>query len=113
MNSVVFLPGFMSDARLFRGPAGGLVADPVGSGRDIRGRRPTYSRHGGTGLTDLPDRSVLVGASLGGMVAMEVLRRAPERVAGLVLIATDALSELPAVAAGARPDDHPSKGGPA
>lgn len=38
-------------------------------------------------LADLPPRFVLVGHSMGGYVALEMLRAAPERSAGLVLIA--------------------------
>ena len=40
-------------------------------------------------LAGAPDRFVLAGLSMGGMVAMEVLARAPERVAGAVLMDTD------------------------
>ncbi|MDH3667136.1 MAG: alpha/beta hydrolase [Paracoccaceae bacterium] len=36
-----------------------------------------------------PERFVLAGLSMGGMVAMEVLARAPERVAGAALMDTD------------------------
>jgi pimeloyl-ACP methyl ester carboxylesterase len=41
-------------------------------------------------LASAPERFVLAGLSMGGMVAMEVLARAPERVAGAVLMDTDA-----------------------
>lgn len=40
-------------------------------------------------LADAPERFVLAGLSMGGMVAMEVLARAPGRVAGAVLMDTD------------------------
>jgi pimeloyl-ACP methyl ester carboxylesterase len=40
-------------------------------------------------LAGAPERFVLAGLSMGGMVAMEVLARAPERVAGAVLMDTD------------------------
>lgn len=50
-------------------------------------------------LAGAPARFALVGASLGGMVAIEMLRRAPERVSRVALISTDALSEQPGVAA--------------
>lgn len=43
--------------------------------------------------TDSP--LLLCGASMGGMVAMEALRLAPERVAGLVLCGTNARAETP------------------
>jgi len=107
---IVFLPGFMSDARLFRDQAEALSPDfsvqvaslgPADNIRDMAARV----------IADLPQEAALVGASLGGMVAMEVLRRAPERVARLVLIATDALSELPAVAAARDPMISRAKAG--
>lgn len=44
-------------------------------------------------LPDLPDRFVLVGFSMGGYVALEILRAAPERVAGLVLASTTAAAD--------------------
>ena len=40
-------------------------------------------------LGEAPGRFVLAGLSMGGMVAMEVRARAPERVAGAVLMDTD------------------------
>ncbi len=36
-----------------------------------------------------PERFVIAGLSMGGMVAMEVIARAPERVAGAVILDTD------------------------
>jgi pimeloyl-ACP methyl ester carboxylesterase len=38
---------------------------------------------------------VLCGASMGGMIAMEAVRQAPERVAGLALLGTSARPETP------------------
>ena len=40
-------------------------------------------------IAGAPDRFVLAGLSMGGMVAMEVIARAPARVAGAVLMDTD------------------------
>ena len=40
-------------------------------------------------IAGAPERFVVAGLSMGGMVAMEVLARAPERVAGAVLMDTD------------------------
>ena len=42
-------------------------------------------------LAGAPERFVLAGLSMGGMVAMEVLARAPERVAGAVLMDTESI----------------------
>jgi pimeloyl-ACP methyl ester carboxylesterase len=41
------------------------------------------------------DRAVVCGLSMGGYVAFELLRRAPERLAGLVLANTRALADAP------------------
>jgi pimeloyl-ACP methyl ester carboxylesterase len=47
-------------------------------------------------LDAAPQRFILVGHAMGGFVAFEVLRRAPERVAKLVLISTLASADGPA-----------------
>lgn len=44
-------------------------------------------------IRDSPERFVLVGTSMGGYVALEVLRQAPERVAGLALISSSARAD--------------------
>lgn len=44
-------------------------------------------------LAAAPDRFVLVGLSMGGYVALEVVRRAPERVSGLALLCTSARAD--------------------
>lgn len=99
MEPIVFIPGFMSDARLFRSQIEPLSARapvqicPVTGADSVR-------ELAGQVLSAAPQRFALVGASLGGMVAIEVLRRAPDRVSRLALISTDALSEQPGIAAG-------------
>jgi len=40
-------------------------------------------------LASAPERFIVAGLSMGGMVAMEVIARAPDRVAGAVLLDTD------------------------
>ncbi|WP_375175223.1 alpha/beta fold hydrolase [Pseudooceanicola sp.] len=54
-------------------------------------------------LPNLPPRFALVGASLGGTVALEILRKAPERVKRLCLIATDVFPDAPEVSADREP----------
>ncbi|MBK0400791.1 alpha/beta fold hydrolase [Limibaculum sp. M0105] len=46
-------------------------------------------------LATAPPRFVVAGLSMGGMVAMEVMARAPERVAGAVLMDTDPTAARP------------------
>ncbi|MEV7610868.1 alpha/beta fold hydrolase [Microbacterium sp. NPDC089320] len=52
--------------------------------------RPTVSYQVAALLGDLPDTFVLVGHSLGGIVGMALALAAPQRVAGLVLVSTNA-----------------------
>lgn len=98
MEPVVFLPGFMSDGRIFRD-----LIEPMSQSRTVQVASlsgvDTVREMAAKVLESLPGRCMLVGHSLGGMVAMEVARRAPKGVSRLALIATDALSELPGVAA--------------
>lgn len=47
-------------------------------------------------LPDLPGRFAVAGFSLGGFLALEMMAQAPERVAGLALIATNARADAPA-----------------
>ncbi|MEC3859938.1 alpha/beta hydrolase [Mesobacterium sp. TK19101] len=54
-------------------------------------------------LVHAPAKFALVGHDLGGMVAIEVMRRAPERVTRLALIASSAQAETPKDAAARDP----------
>jgi pimeloyl-ACP methyl ester carboxylesterase len=46
-------------------------------------------------LADAPPRFALAGISMGGYVALEAMRQAPERVRGLAMISTSARSDTP------------------
>nr|WP_174826721.1 alpha/beta fold hydrolase [Ruegeria arenilitoris] len=50
-------------------------------------------------LDQLPHRFALGGLGLGGVVALELIRRAPDRVSRLCLMATDAQADTPLLAA--------------
>lgn len=52
--------------------------------------RPAIADQVSVLLADLPETSVLVGHSLGGIVGMALAAAAPERVAGLCLVSTNA-----------------------
>ncbi|WP_109312357.1 alpha/beta fold hydrolase [Ruegeria sp. AU67] len=98
MIPVIFLPGMMCDARLF-----GPQIDA------LSGRMPVMtfplSRHDSVQamaddiLQNAPAEFALTGLSMGGIVAMEVLRQAPERVSRLALLDTNPLAEKPEVKA--------------
>jgi pimeloyl-ACP methyl ester carboxylesterase len=99
---VVFLPGMMCDARLFAPQIADLGRDTVVSVAPIsRGDRIEDIA---SGLLDhLPRRFALAGLSMGGIVAMEILRRAPDRVTRIALMDTNPLAETPHSSAGYEP----------
>ncbi|MGR3502951.1 alpha/beta fold hydrolase [Pseudaestuariivita sp.] len=62
-------------------------------------------------LAHTPPRFALAGLSMGGIVAMEVIRRAPDRVTRLALMDTNPKAEHPAVAAAREPQIAKVQGG--
>ena len=46
-------------------------------------------------LAEAPPRFALAGLSMGGMICMEVMRQAPERVERLALLDTNAMADTP------------------
>lgn len=88
----VCLPGTLCDARLFaplieRLP---LDASVVGSGDAA-----TVGAWAAAVLATAPERFVAIGFSLGGFAVLELLRHAPHRLRGVVLIASHAHPDRP------------------
>lgn len=101
-ESVVFLPGMMCDARLFEPQIRAFSAThPVMVAPITHGQR--IEEIASNLLTVLPQKFALAGLSMGGIVAMEILRRAPERVTRIALMDTNCLAETPQVAANREP----------
>ena len=102
VEPLVFLPGMMCDARLFGpqiaalSPEFSVMVCPVTRGERIEEIASAL-------LDDLPSRFALAGLSMGGIVAMEILRRAPGRVTRLALMGTNPLAETPHTAAAREP----------
>ena len=94
MTALVLLPGMMCDARLF-GPQIGALSGvttlhlPPLTGAD------TVAGLAAQILREAPPRFALAGLSMGGIVAMEVLRQAPDRVTKIALLDTNPLAETP------------------
>lgn len=86
---LILLPGMMCDARLY---APQLAAFPDATVLPITASDTVEQLAAGV-LADAPDRFALGGLSMGGIVAMEVLRQAPHRVARLALMDTNPLAE--------------------
>ncbi|WP_099826429.1 alpha/beta fold hydrolase [Oceaniglobus indicus] len=95
---LVLLPGFMSDMRIW-----GAQIEAMSAMHTLHlanwGAADSVEDMADAVLLTAPPRFALAGHSLGGMVAMEIFRRAPERVSRLALISTNCLSETPPAAA--------------
>ncbi|QBF32782.1 alpha/beta fold hydrolase [Thalassococcus sp. S3] len=99
---VVFLPGMMADARVFDQQIRMMSTERVVTVAPITlGER--IEEIASSILPHLPARFALVGCGMGGIVAMEILRRAQERVARVALMDTDPLAETPQAAAEREP----------
>lgn len=97
-DPAVLIPGFMADARVFMPQIAQL-----GATRQIILLAPGMADTVETVATDaapnLPPRFAVIGHGLGGNIAIELLRRRPEAVSRIALIATDPLPEPPQLAA--------------
>jgi len=91
---LVLLPGLLNDAALWRHQVETLddIAETV---------VPDLTRFDDLGacaralLAELPDSFALAGLSMGGYVAQEIMRHAPERVRRLALLDTSFLADTP------------------
>jgi len=96
MTPLVLIPGMMCDARLFGPQLTALSAERTIFTPSI-GARDTMSALAAEILKSAPPRFALAGLSMGGIVAMEILRQTPERVERLALMDTNPLAETDAV----------------
>lgn len=94
MTSLVLLPGLASDAALFAAQVRDLgdVAD-ISVGDTLQDDSlPAMARRV---LAEAPARFALAGLSMGGYLALEIMRQAPERVERLALLDTSARPDTP------------------
>ena len=93
--ALVLVPGLLCDERLWRHQAEGLA--------DLAGRVLVPDVTGGDSVAEMargildvaPGRFSLAGLSMGGYVALEVMRQAPDRVEALALLDTSARPDTP------------------
>jgi len=92
--TLVLLPGLLCDPRLWKPQADALsdIADIVIA--DMT-RDETISGMASRALDAVPERFALAGLSMGGYVALEIMRAAPERVTRLALLDTGARADTP------------------
>jgi pimeloyl-ACP methyl ester carboxylesterase len=95
---IVFVPGLLCDERLWRdqridlADLGDTMVADVSQDDSVAGMASRL-------LAEAPPRFRLVGLSMGGYVAFEVLRQAKERVDALALLSTSAAPDAPSRAA--------------
>ncbi|MEI8393402.1 MAG: alpha/beta fold hydrolase [Rhodospirillaceae bacterium] len=91
---LVFLPGLLCDHALWEYQVRHLADVVCPQVMDLT-RHESVSELASSVLSEAPERFALVGLSMGGYVAMEIMRRAPERVMKLALIDTSARPDSP------------------
>ncbi len=99
MSTLILLPGMACDAALWQHQHTALAAAAPGPVRvaDVHGRAGSLPDMAALLLAEQPGPLLLAGCSLGGMLAMEVARQAPQRVRGLALLGTTARPDTPAL----------------
>ena len=106
----MLVPGLLCDARLWRHQVDHLadLAEPVVA--DVT-RGSSVAEMAGAVLDAAPERFSLAGLSMGGYVALEIMRVAPERVDRLALLDTSARPDTPEQSEARRALIHLAKNG--
>jgi pimeloyl-ACP methyl ester carboxylesterase len=90
--TLLLIPGLAANEVMWRDQLAGL-AEFRPRVTDVATRHPSIPAMAAALLGEHSGPLVLCGASMGGMIAMEAARQAPERVAGLALLGTNASPE--------------------
>ncbi len=93
-EAVVFIPGALCSNEIFAEQVAG-INPPFKAIFIDNMQSKTITEMAKTLLAHAPSRFAVVGISMGGYVALEVLRLAPDRVWGGVLISTSPRAEMP------------------
>lgn len=96
--NLLLLPGLFNDERLWRGQMTDLADLAEVRVADLT-RSDSITALAQDALDDLPDSNfVVAGMSMGGYVALEIMRQVPERVAALALLDTSPHADTPEAA---------------
>lgn len=95
MNSVILLPGLACDEEVFAHQAAALRGVAQVHISDAHTRAATLPEMAQLLLEEHPGPHGLVGVSMGGMLALELHRQAPERVRAMALLGTSARPDTP------------------
>lgn len=95
MPSLILLPGLACDATVWRDQRPVLAAHGPVVVTDVHERFASLPEMAAALLAEHPGELLLCGTSMGGMIALEVARQAPQRVRALALLATSARPDTP------------------
>ena len=93
MAQLILLPGLASNAVMWQHQLAALPAQFGAQVTDVHARHDSIEAMAAALLLEHTGQLILCGASMGGIVAMEVLHQAPERIAALALLGTNARPE--------------------
>lgn len=91
---LVLLPGMMCDARLFTAQINHFSGERAVISVPLIGQNSIAALARDV-LSQVPQKFALAGLSMGGIVAMEVFRQAPERILRLALMDTNPFADTP------------------
>lgn len=95
MSTLILLPGLASDDALWRDQRPVLSTRGAVQVTDVHARHATLPEMAAALLAEHAGPLVLVGTSMGGILALEVLRQAPGRVQALALLGSSARADTP------------------
>lgn len=95
VHHVILLPGLACDATIWREQLPALSPPHRVRVTDVHARFGTLPAMAQALLTEHTGELVLCGTSMGGMIALEAARQAPQRVKALALLGTSARADTP------------------
>ena len=99
MSQLVFLPGLAADSVMWQQQLNAMPAQLHAVVSDAHSRHASLPAMAEGLLQEHAGELILCGASMGGMLAMELVRQAPQRIRGLALLGTSARPETEAMRA--------------
>jgi pimeloyl-ACP methyl ester carboxylesterase len=95
MLPITFLPGLACDAEIWREQLAALSPRHTLRVSDVHSRFATLPQMAAALLAEQPGDLLLCGTSMGGMLALELQRQAPQRVKALAILASSARPDTP------------------
>jgi pimeloyl-ACP methyl ester carboxylesterase len=95
MQTLILLPGLACDKELWQAQRAALLASHPVQVSDVHTRAASLPEMATLLLAEHPGPLVLVGSSMGGMLALHAWRQAPQRIRGLALLGSTARPDTP------------------